>query len=129
MIQGLRLTSLASNYTQLVAKCIFHALPATENDKRSKIKTYNSRYSLVVTHPTTNLPIYSLYMGERTGSLVLCSLWSYVEAFVLFKYILCKNLAHIVGGSTLIKGDSLNCMASNLPRTSNNMSSNVLLPT
>jgi hypothetical protein len=22
-----------------------------------KIKTYNSRYSLVVTHPTTNLPI------------------------------------------------------------------------
>ena len=42
-------------------------------------KTYNSRYSLVVTHPTTNLPIYSLYMGERTGSLVLCNLWSYVK--------------------------------------------------
>ena len=44
-----------------------------------KQTTYNSRYSLVVTHPTTNLPIYSLYMGERTGSLVLCNLWSYVS--------------------------------------------------
>ena len=50
--------------------------------------TYGSRYSLVVTHPTTNLPICSLNMGERTGSLVLYSLWSYVEALALFKYIL-----------------------------------------
>jgi hypothetical protein len=54
---------------------------------QNKSKTYNSRYSLVVTHPTTNLPIYSLNMGERTGSLVLCSLWSYVKAFVVFKDI------------------------------------------
>ncbi len=47
--------------------------------KSTKIsKTYNSRYSPIVTDLTTNLPIYSLYMGERTGSLVLCSLWSYV---------------------------------------------------
>ena len=48
--------------------------------------TYNSRYSLVVTHPTTNLTIYSLYMGERTGSLVFCSLWSYVQALIEFYY-------------------------------------------
>jgi hypothetical protein len=57
------------------------------NKLGQKVKTYNSRYSLVVTHPTTNLPIYSLYMGERTGSLVLCSLWSYVVGIVVFKYI------------------------------------------
>jgi hypothetical protein len=41
-------------------------------------KTYNSRYSLVVTHPTTNLPISSLCMAERTGCPVFLSLWSYV---------------------------------------------------
>jgi hypothetical protein len=50
-------------------------------------KTYNSRYSLVVTHPTTNLPIWSLYMGERTGSLVFTSLWSYVTDAVLEMYM------------------------------------------
>jgi hypothetical protein len=54
---------------------------------QKKSKTYNSRYSLVVTHPTTNLPIYSLNMGERTGSLVLCSLWSYVTVISLFQYL------------------------------------------
>ncbi len=46
--------------------------------KKFKKKTYNSRYSPIVTDLTTELPIYSLNMGERTGSLVLCSLWSYV---------------------------------------------------
>jgi hypothetical protein len=28
-----------------------------EKEEGRKTKTYNSRYSLVVTHPTTNLPI------------------------------------------------------------------------
>ncbi|KAH7216643.1 hypothetical protein BKA60DRAFT_70433 [Fusarium oxysporum] len=37
--------------------------------KRSK--TYNSGDSLVVTDPTTNPPLISLSMGERTGSRVL----------------------------------------------------------
>ena len=46
---------------------------------KCKCKTYGSRYSLVVTHPTTNLPIYSLSSGERTGSAVLYSLWPYVK--------------------------------------------------
>jgi hypothetical protein len=41
-------------------------------------KTYNSGYSLVVTDPTTNPPIWSLCMAERTGCPVLFSLWSYV---------------------------------------------------
>ncbi|EHK17772.1 uncharacterized protein TRIVIDRAFT_160433, partial [Trichoderma virens Gv29-8] len=41
-------------------------------------KTYNSRCSLVVTHPTTNLPVRGLSMGEQTGPRILLYLWSYV---------------------------------------------------
>jgi hypothetical protein len=38
-------------------------------------KTYNSGYSLVVTHLTTNPPVRCLNRAERTGSLVVsCSL-------------------------------------------------------
>ena len=36
--------------------------------KENKKKAYNSRYSLVVTDPTTNQPLSGLTMGERTGS-------------------------------------------------------------
>ena len=39
-----------------------------KNPKKKKKKTYNSRYSLVVTDPTTNQPLSGLTMGERTGS-------------------------------------------------------------
>ncbi|PKK34613.1 hypothetical protein CI102_14833, partial [Trichoderma harzianum] len=35
--------------------------------QKGKKKTYNSRCSLVVTHPTTNLPVSGLSMGEQTG--------------------------------------------------------------
>ena len=42
------------------------------------IKTYNSRDSLVVTHPTTNRPACGLSTAERTGSPVFHTLWSYV---------------------------------------------------
>ncbi|EGR52991.1 uncharacterized protein TRIREDRAFT_43401, partial [Trichoderma reesei QM6a] len=41
-------------------------------------KTYNSRCSLVVTHPTTNLPVSGLSMGEQTGPRIFHYLWSYV---------------------------------------------------
>jgi hypothetical protein len=41
-----------------------------------KCKTINSRYSLVVTHPTTNLPAHGLSTAERTGSPVFHVLWS-----------------------------------------------------
>jgi hypothetical protein len=34
-------------------------------------KTYNSGYSLVVTHLTTNPPVRCLNRAERTGSLVV----------------------------------------------------------
>src|ERR1700728_36063 len=41
-----------------------------------KCKTINSRDSLVVTHPTTNLPAHGLSTAERTGSPVFHVLWS-----------------------------------------------------
>jgi hypothetical protein len=44
-----------------------------------KPKTYNSGYSLVVTHLTTNPPVRCLNRAERTGSLVFNVLWSYVK--------------------------------------------------
>ncbi|OIW22274.1 hypothetical protein CONLIGDRAFT_587530, partial [Coniochaeta ligniaria NRRL 30616] len=44
-----------------------------------KIKTYNTRDSPVVTHPSTSLAIICLSMGERTGSRAFRYLWSYVE--------------------------------------------------
>ncbi|PVH92007.1 hypothetical protein DM02DRAFT_544615, partial [Periconia macrospinosa] len=45
---------------------------------KAKNKTYNSRYSLVVTHLTTNPPVLCLSTAERTGSSVFIVLWSYV---------------------------------------------------
>jgi hypothetical protein len=45
---------------------------------QGKQKTYNSGYSLVVTHLTTNPPVRCLNRAERTGSLVFNVLWSYV---------------------------------------------------
>ena len=47
-----------------------------------KSKTINSRYSLVVTHPTTNLPAHGLSTAERTGSPVFHVLWSIAKKAV-----------------------------------------------
>ncbi|KAK1974096.1 hypothetical protein LZ30DRAFT_608916 [Colletotrichum cereale] len=49
---------------------------STERSKTAK--TYNTRYSLVVTDPTTNPALTGLSMGERTGSRVFQWVWSYV---------------------------------------------------
>jgi hypothetical protein len=46
---------------------------------KRETKTYNSGDSLVVTHLTTNPPVSCLNRAERTGSLVLKILWSYVD--------------------------------------------------
>ena len=54
---------------------------------RAKAKTYNSRYSPMVTHSTTNLPIWKLFMAERTECPVLPSLWSYMIVFYSFHII------------------------------------------
>ena len=54
--------------------------------KENMTKTYNSGYSLVVTHLTTNPPVRCLNRAERTGSLVFNVLWSYVEE--LWNYVI-----------------------------------------
>jgi hypothetical protein len=50
-------------------------------------RVQDSRYSLVVTHPTTNRPAHGLSMTERTGSPVFHVLWSIAEGGVLSMYI------------------------------------------
>jgi hypothetical protein len=50
--------------------------------QKKRAKTYNSGYSLVVTHLTTNPPVRCLNRAERTGSLVFNVLWSYVEKLI-----------------------------------------------
>jgi hypothetical protein len=57
-------------------------------------KTYNSGYSLVVTHLTTNPPVRCLNRAERTGSLVFNVLWSYVKDTV-------EGLIYVVGHVSL----------------------------
>jgi hypothetical protein len=54
-------------------------LAQSKKGKDQKEKTYNTRYSLVVTDPTTNPALRGLTMGERTGPRILHELWSYVE--------------------------------------------------
>jgi hypothetical protein len=50
-----------------------HRVLATSKAKQQQ-NTYNSGYSLVVTHLTTNPPVRRLNRAERTGSLVVtCS--------------------------------------------------------
>jgi hypothetical protein len=57
-------------------------------------KTYNSGYSLVFTHLTTNPPVRCLNRAERTGSLVFNVLWSYVKDTV-------EGLIYVVGHVSL----------------------------
>ena len=65
---------------KIASVCIIEAdTRARIKAKKKKKKTYNSRYSLVVTDPTTNQPLGSLTRGERTGSRVFYQVWSYVE--------------------------------------------------
>jgi hypothetical protein len=53
--------------------------------KQKMTKTYNSGYSLVVTHLTTNPPVRCLNRAERTGSLVVsCSLSTKCRKITVF---------------------------------------------
>ncbi|KAI2986400.1 hypothetical protein CBS147344_5560 [Aspergillus niger] len=47
-----------------------------EGALKKKQNTYNRKDSLVVTHPTTNLPACGLSTAERTGSPIFHTLWS-----------------------------------------------------
>ncbi|KAK1978884.1 hypothetical protein LZ30DRAFT_598149, partial [Colletotrichum cereale] len=59
-------------------------------------KTYNTRYSLIVTDSTTNPALTGLSMGERTGSRVFQWVWSYV-------LVLAPKETHIVTQKGLIR--------------------------
>ena len=67
----------ASDISKEAAYATLAAILATRKQVRysssaQKIaKTYNSGYSLVVTHLTTNPPVRCLNRAERTGSLVV----------------------------------------------------------
>jgi hypothetical protein len=66
------------NFTRL-CMWLIHDDGDDDNLADKKAKTYNSGYSLVVTHLTTNPPVRCLNRAERTGSLVFNVLWSYVK--------------------------------------------------
>ena len=76
--------------------CIFPSERQLEQ-KKIKQKTYSTRDSPVVTHPSTSLAITCLSMGERTGSRVLRCLWPYVplevssSVYVCLQRTLCQN--------------------------------------
>jgi hypothetical protein len=69
---------------------------ATVGSCKRFAKTYNSGYSLVVTHLTTNPPVRCLNRAERTGSLVFNVLWSYVQVMsISLTYNLHQNGAKL----------------------------------
>ena|SRR5690242_8002572 len=75
---------LASQQQTKQKKHNHHSAPWSPRKLQQKRNTYNSGYSLVVTHLTTNPPVRCLNRAERTGSLVFNVLWSYVESKLLF---------------------------------------------
>ena len=73
------LTQLPCKHQTLVFTCPFEPLlHSTGFIRENEKKTYNTRDSLVVTDPTTDLALTNLIKGERTGSHVLSRIWSYV---------------------------------------------------
>jgi hypothetical protein len=71
-------SALLSSVSSYPSRC--HVVfAATSRRQKEMTITYNSGYSLVVTHLTTNPPVRCLNRAERTGSLVFNVLWSYVE--------------------------------------------------
>jgi hypothetical protein len=55
------------------------APPKLHQKLKNPAKTYNTRDSLVVTDPTTDLALTRLTRGERTGSRIFARIWSYVK--------------------------------------------------
>ena len=58
---------------------------------QKKPKTYNSGYSLVVTHLITNPPVRCLNRAEQTECLVFNVLWSYVEEELILTLYIANN--------------------------------------
>ncbi|RDK41601.1 hypothetical protein M752DRAFT_267103 [Aspergillus phoenicis ATCC 13157] len=59
-----------------------HSFRRSTEDPPKPAISHTSRDSLVVTHPTTNLPACGLSTAERTGSPVFHTLWSLLMAFM-----------------------------------------------
>ena len=72
------LTSWCTHQACVSGEAYHNSMGITKNSK-----TYNSGYSLVVTHLTTNPPVRCLNRAERTGSLVFNVLWSYVKTMLV----------------------------------------------
>ena len=91
-------TPFASTLIRLFKFCSYYLAPShsfTRNHhqitKPKKNKTYSRRDSLVVTDPTTSLPINSLCMAERTGCPVVCCLWPYVKEIPLSNFLFLRK--------------------------------------
>ena len=70
---------------------------------------YGSRYSLLVTHATTNPPIGTLYMGERTGTLTACHLWPYMkDEGCVGEYVMQIHAGVVVRRRGWTQGDDIN---------------------
>ncbi len=65
---------VTNEHPQKEGHCLRNACKGIQDNKKPK----DIRQQVFAGGHLPNLPIYSLSMGERTGSLVLCSLWSYV---------------------------------------------------
>jgi hypothetical protein len=70
--------NVATRNIYRLANPMYKFLKLSSFMKQDSTKTYNSRYSPVVTHLTTNPPVEGLTCGEQTGSGVVLRLWSYV---------------------------------------------------
>jgi hypothetical protein len=74
------------------AKTKRFAIAAAVVCTKNESKTFNSGYSLVVTHLTTNPPVHCLNRAERTGSLALNVLWSNVKRCLIKIFILLYSI-------------------------------------
>jgi hypothetical protein len=72
MMHHYKLVGVQSGEGAHCKKCMKEMIEKRETKKGAK--TYNSGYSLVVTHLTTNPPVRCLNRAERTGSLVVSCL-------------------------------------------------------
>ena len=70
-------------YSGVGDECHQQKRGSTTKSTKMVEETYNTRDSLVVTHPTTSLAVTDLSMGERTGSRAFQCLWSYVTVGVV----------------------------------------------
>ena len=103
---GYRNMSCRGMWNDLARSLDHDADDAKMKTTAKRTKTYNSRCSLVVTDPTTNLPVSGLFTGERTGSEILHYLWSYVVVERRYStYMSVLSWQSALGGLPLLRGE------------------------